>query len=185
MDFVIELNKTLCEKNPLNIVLNKINYLPHVSMAMGCLREDRLDEANKILQSIATQHQLPELHASHINTVKTTSGNTIVTLDFELSPGLATLHESIVNAFKPLLTQDATEADLNDSPPINASSLEWINNFIPSSCFHNFWPHITLGFGEPPDSFQPFTFRASRLAICHLGNHCTCRRILKEALLTK
>ena len=183
MDFAIEINKTLCKKNPSNIVLNKVNYLPHISMAMGCLREDKLDEANKILESIATNHRLQELHASHINTVKTTSGNTIATLDFEISPELAALHESIVSAFKPLLTQDAKEEDLNDLPPINPSSLEWINNFIPDACFNNFWPHITIGFGEPPSDFRPFTFRASRLAMCHLGNHCTCRSILKEALL--
>jgi len=182
MDFVIGLNKTLCERNPSNIVLNKVNFLPHVSMAMGCIREDRLDEANKLLQSIATQHHLPELHASHIKTVKTTS-DTIVTLDFEVSSGLATLHESIVNAFKPLLTQDATEEDLYDIPPIKPSSLEWINTYIPSACFDNFWPHITVGFGEPPSDFRPFTFSASRLAICHLGNNCTCRSILKEVSL--
>ncbi len=46
-------------------------------------------------------------------------------------------------------------------------------------------PHITLGYGQakPPFSF-PVAFAAARLALCHLGNHCTCRKVLASCRLS-
>jgi hypothetical protein len=183
LDRVLEWNSMLCKTRPATIALDKKHYLPHISIVMGCLSEDRLEQANTILQSIAIQHNLLELQAPYISTVDTASGNSVVSLDIDLSPELVRVHETIVRAFRPLLTQDTIEADMHDPPPIDSSSLNWINHFIPNYCFQHYWPHITLGFGEPPGHFQPFTFQASRLAICHLGNHCTCRKILAEVLL--
>jgi hypothetical protein len=182
-DSVLGWNRALNKTRPANIALDKINYLPHISIVMGCLPDDHLEQANRILRSIAMQHHALELQAPCIKTINTASGNSIVSLDIDLSPALASLHESIVNAFRPLLRQDTVEADMHDPPPIDSSSLNWINHFIPHYCFENYWPHITLGFGEPPEHFQPFSFQASRLAICHLGNHCMCRKILEEVLL--
>ena len=183
MDLALEWNQVLCKSRSKNIVLNKKDYLPHISMAMGCLSANQLEHANTILQSMATQHHALELRVPHIRTVETASGDSVITFDIDLSPELTGLHESIVTAFRPLLTQDVTEADINDLPPIDTSSLEWINHYIPHHCFQHFWPHITLGFGAPPRNFKPCSFQASRLAICHLGNHCTCRKILGEVFL--
>jgi hypothetical protein len=185
MDLALELNRELCRSRPDNIVLNKANYLPHITMAMGCLSESRLERANEILQSLANQHHTLELHIAHVKTIDTASGNTIITLDIEENTGLTRLHESIVSAFQPLLTQDVTADNMYDPSPIEPSSIDWINRFIPHYCFQNFWPHITLGFGAPPSNFQPFSFQASRLAICHLGNHCTCRSTLAESTLSE
>lgn len=184
MDLVLGWNHVLCKAHPKNIVLDRTHYLPHISMTMGCLAGDQLEHANTILQSFATQHHALELYVPHIKIVPTASGDRVITLDIDLSRELAGLHESIVTAFSPLLTQDTTEADMFDLPPIELSSLDWINRYIPHYSFDHFWPHITLGFGGPPGNFAPFSFKASRLAICHLGNHCTCRTILKEVSLT-
>lgn len=183
MDLALEWNRVLCKTRPANIVLDKMHYLPHISLAMGCLPAEQLEHANAILQSIATQHHALELRVPHIKTVDTSSGDSVVTFDIDLSLDLAGLHESIVTAFRPLLTEDVTEADIYDLPPIDTSSLDWINHYIPHYCFQHFWPHITLGFGTPPGNFHPYSFQASRLAICHLGNHCTCRSILGEVFL--
>lgn len=182
MDVAIEWNQMLLKTGPEIIVLDKKQRLPHVSLAMGCLQADKLKQANAILQSIATGYPVMELHVPQIRTAVTASG-TAVSFDIELSHKLAELHESIVRSFGPLLTQDAIDEDINDLPPIETSSLEWINNYIPHHCYDRFWPHITLGFGEPSRKLQPFTFEASRLAICHLGNHCTCTKILCETVL--
>lgn len=185
MGLAIEHNKRLLKTHPVNIVLGRVGRLPHISLAMGCLAIDLLETAKAVLQEMAHRHPPLELHVTNIHTVKNSSGNRIVSFDIDLQPGIAALHKSIVSAFDPLLTNDATAADLNDPPPIEASSLEWINRFIPHSCFENFWPHITLGFGDPPEEFKTFSFQASRLAICHLGNYCTCTTILGEASLNE
>jgi 2'-5' RNA ligase len=183
MDSAIEQNRALRKSYATNIVLGKKNYLPHISIAMGCLSEDKLDEAHSVLQSIATTQSTMDLQIADIRTVPGKNKN-IVTFDIGLSNDLATFHERVVESFRPLLTQDATEEDFSDPAPIEKSSVNWVNHFIPQQCFDHFWPHITLGFGDPPGTFQPFSFKASCLAICHLGNHCTCKTVLREADLS-
>jgi hypothetical protein len=183
MDMALEWNQTLCKAGPANIALGKLQYLPHISMVMGCIREDQLAQASELLQAIAAQHIAPALEVPNIRAVNTASGNSVITLDINPTRELAALHESIVTIFQPLLTQDADEAAINDIPPISSDAIAWINHFIPDQCFDHFWPHITLGFGDPPPDFRPVSFQGSRLAICHLGNYCTCRTILAEAIL--
>ena len=183
IDLALEWNRVVAQSHPTNIVMGKMHCLPHISLAMGCLAADQLEHGNAILQSIAAQHHALELRVPGFKTVDTAYGDHVVTFDIDISPGLAGLHESIVTALRPMLTQDATEEDINDLPPIDTSALDWINDYIPHYCFQHFWPHITLGFGSPPPDFQPYSFQASRLAICHLGNHCTCKSILREVFL--
>jgi hypothetical protein len=62
------------------------------------------------------------------------------------------------------------------------STLEWIRTYPQKSSYENFRPHITLGYGQvPPGLSFPIPFTAARLALCHLGNHCTCREMLAAA----
>jgi hypothetical protein len=183
MDLALKWNGELGKREKENITLGKFRYLPHVSMVMGCIEEDILPNAKAALQSIAGRHRAPQLHVPHIRTVNTDSGKKIITLDISPNPDLLSLHETIVNVFQPLVTPDADEASINDLPPISADAIDWINHYIPYHCFDNFWPHITLGFGDIDFELQPFSFEGSRLAICHLGNYCTCSTILVETNL--
>jgi hypothetical protein len=183
LDKVIAWNQALCRQRPENIVQNKVDTLPHVSLAMGCLRADLLTQAREVLHTLAQRHSALHLEVPCLKLVSTASGDSIVTLDIKQTPALKWLHQDLVDSFQSLLTSDATEKDLFDSPPIEQSSVEWINQYIPKQSFEHFWPHITAGFGSPPDDFQPFSFRGERLAMCHLGNYCTCRKILHEVRL--
>jgi hypothetical protein len=183
MDLALTWNRKLCELQPANIVLGKFQYLPHISMVMGCIRADQLSQAQAILQSVAAGHRRLELQVPHIRTVNAPSGKKIISFDISRTEGLASLHESMVNAFQPLLTKDADASTINDLPPVSPDAINWINHYIPDHCFDKFWPHITIGFGDPPFELRPFSFQALRLAICHLGNHCTCSKILAETNL--
>jgi hypothetical protein len=183
MDIALEWNRKLVKNRPANIILDKNSVLPHVSLAMGCLRADNLERANALFQSILSKHKAIDLRIPHIRTVNTSSGDSVICFDISPTDELTKLHEAIVTGFRPLLTQDATADDIHGPPPVSSSALNWINNYIPHHCFDHFWPHITLGFGEPPGHVKAFSFQASRLAICHLGNHCTCRSILSEVAL--
>ncbi len=70
------------------------------------------------------------------------------------------------------------------SPPMaSESTLAWIKNYSEKSSFEKFFPHITIGYGEINDYSFPIKFTASKLALCHLGNHCTCRKILASVKL--
>jgi hypothetical protein len=122
---------------------------------------------------------------SHIGTVTTDSG-VVMSLDVDANEDLQKLHESLFETFVPLITRNATAADMYDGPSSNAASLNWINNFVDQSSYENFEPHITIGYlkNKGITEIEPISFTASRIAICHLGNYCTCRRILTEVFLT-
>ena len=183
MDFVLEWNKKLREEFSGNIVLGKTNYLPHISLAMGCLREDQLENAYLLLRSIAMRHKVLQLRSKGIHYVTTTTGNIVATLDIWPDTPLRALHQSIAQEFSPMLTHDAEATDLADDYFVDLPTLDWINNFIPHASFENFWPHITIGLGSLPNNVERTTFQVSRLAICHLANHSTCKTILNEVTL--
>lgn len=182
IDLAIDFNRTLLHDYPSDRILNRTNRLPHVSLLMGCLAADQLQRAKTILQSVADRHGYLNLQVTNTHTVKTAGGSSL-SLDIDPDSKIVALHESIVSAFSSLLTQDATSKDLNDDPPIEASSIEWINSYISEHSLKGFWPHITIGPGSNIQQFKPFSFQANRLAICHLGNHCTCTKVLEETFL--
>jgi hypothetical protein len=75
-------------------------------------------------------------------------------------------------------TQDVTEAMVLDEA-VAPSTLDWIRTYPEKAAYENFRPHITIGYGRlPATAALPIPFVVTRLALCHLGNHCTCRRTL-------
>ena len=181
MNEVISLNNRLCNSN---IILDRDKCFPHISLFMGCLTHDALVSAKFVLRTIASQTKVMQLKIPGARTVGTEVGN-VLALDIEPNKVLQSLHESIVHSLGDSLSTDAAKADVFGSSA-NDSTLGWINGFAKESSFDNFWPHITVGYlneGAKPENIEPHSFTASRLAICHLGNYCTCREILEEAQL--
>jgi len=96
---------------------------------------------------------------------------------------LKSLHETIMERLEPYLGRDVTAEEIGDEE-VAETTLLWIKNYREKSSFGKFFPHITIGYGEvsnlPP---FPIKFAASKLALCYLGNHCTCRRVLASVEL--
>jgi hypothetical protein len=78
----------------------------------------------------------------------------------------------------PYFRRDVTEEMIYGEEEVAQTTLDWIENYAEKAAFGNFMPHITIGYGDAEEEMLPITFRASRLALCHLGNHCTCRKVL-------
>jgi hypothetical protein len=181
MDLALSWNQQLRILGDQSINLNKSDTLPHVSLLMGCLAAGHLLDAAAAVQKVAGRLRTFPLSVTGLRVL---AGNhPVVSLDIVSSEELRGLQQSLIDALHPWITQDTRDIDLFDPPPADPSALTWINQFVPAQCGENFWPHITLGHGLTTWSQQPFTFPASRIAICHLGLHCTCRRILAEATL--
>jgi 2'-5' RNA ligase len=184
MDRAISLNRALQSVPPAPIVLSRTDCLPHVSLAMGCLEENAFPSAARALNVIATTHAPIDLTFTGLSVRSSRTGGTVTSLDLARDPALQALHEAVLRAMAPLLTRDATREMFVDPTSVTESTLDWVNEYRTAASSDRFWPHVTLGMGTLPDGLPlPERGRASRLALCHLGSHCTCRRILIETVL--
>jgi len=183
MDKAIEVNRELVKGFGERIILNKENCLPHISLAMGCIEEKDIPDIEKILQTVAKQYSFGQLRIIDIHSGTSSAGGTVSTFEIEKTNKLQLLHETVMEKLASYFSYDVN-ADMLFSPPeVKESSLLWIKNYPEKASFESFFPHITIGFGEINYIELPITFSARKLALCHLGNHCTCRRILASAEL--
>lgn len=177
----IEVSKMQSEKFNDKILLNENNCLPHISLAMGAIEENQLDNFEEVLQKIASRFHKFNLVADSYNSETIPSGDIVSEFTVKNVSQLQSLHEMATLEFKPFLTYNIS-VDMVFSPPaVEETTTFWIKNYLKQSSFENFKPHITLGFGVLNNVNVPIHFTASKLAICHLGNCCTCRRILVSA----
>ncbi|HUT29536.1 MAG TPA: hypothetical protein VMX13_07085 [Sedimentisphaerales bacterium] len=178
---VIEANRNLVRQFGAEIVLDKENCLPHISLAMGSLAQTDLPAAADILKDIAGENALPRLEATAIRTSTNSMCRTVSVLEVKNIEQLQSLHEEVMGTLGPYLGGDVTREMLYNPDEIEQSTLRWIESYRDKSSFENFFPHITIGYGELAPMAFPIAFTAGRLALCHLGNHCTCRKILAAA----
>jgi len=177
----IEANKILLKHD--KIILDKENCLPHISLAMGCIDESNIAKIDKILQTVAEKCSLEQLNAVGIHTETNSVGEKVSVFEITRTETLQSLHEEVMLRLAPYFSYDVT-ADMVLSPPVaGESTLLWIKNYPEKSSFEKFFPHITIGYGQIDNLSLPVKFSASELALCHLGNHCTCRKILASAEL--
>jgi 2'-5' RNA ligase len=183
-DIAIEANRRLTPQCGKKIVLDRDNCLPHISLTMGCLDESDLPAAADILNDIAEELRLPELQVTGIQASTNAAGQIVSVFEVRNITELQSLHEEVMGTFAPYLSQDVTKDMLHDPAEAAESTLLWIKNYRANSSFEKFFPHITIGYGELSGGTFPITFTQSRLALCHLGNHCTCRKVLAAAKIT-
>ncbi|UCE99679.1 MAG: hypothetical protein JSV82_01025 [Planctomycetota bacterium] len=172
----IEVNAKLVENFGSEIVLNTENCLPHISLAVGCVDDKDIPAIHKILHSIAKENSLGTLIVSGVQ-IASVGSRTLSVFEIERTKELQSLHEKVTEMLSPYLTFDVT-ADMIADAEVERFTLQWISSYKEKSSYQNFAPHITIGYGEVIDRLFPIKFIASKLAFCHLGNHCTCRKIL-------
>lgn len=173
----IEANRELLKQCPGKIVLDKDSCLPHVSLAMGCIDDD-VAPIEVILWKLAEKYGPGPITSAGIHVGTNSLGEKVSVLALERTQTLQLLHETAMHDLEPYLSHDVTAEMLFSPPAAGESTLCWIRDYRQKSSFERFLPHITLGYGQLDDFSFPPEFAAPRLALCHLGNHCTCRKIL-------
>jgi 2'-5' RNA ligase len=178
------LNRALRGVPDAPIVLDPSTCLPHVSLAMGCVREDQVSAIANVLESVARAHPPIELVPTGFHVRQSQTGYLVASVELARTTVLQTLHEAVMRGVAPLVSRDATPEMFVEPQTIPPSTLRWVSEYASSASFERFWPHITLGMGAlPEDAILPAPARAERLALCQLGPHCTCRRVLAETSL--
>jgi 2'-5' RNA ligase len=181
-DRAIEVNAELVERFGKKIALNKENCLPHISLAMGCVDEKDIAAIEKVLNGIAKECSLADLRVIGMETTVNSAGEKVSVFEVEKTRQLQLLHEKVMERLAPYLSYDVS-GEMIYGAGAEESTLLWIKNYREKSSFANFQPHITIGYGEVENGPFPIKFAALKLALCHLGNHCTCREILASIKL--
>lgn len=177
-DKAIELNAELFARFGSKIVLDRENCLPHVSLAMGCIGVADLGVIEKALADVARQFPVGQLKIVRIDVSTNSAGEKISSFVIERTEPLELLHEKVMAAMQQYFNYDVTADMIYGDDDVDEGTLGWIKNYSKESSFANFQPHITLGYGWIEGMSFSGDCVAERLALCHLGNHCTCREVL-------
>jgi 2'-5' RNA ligase len=158
---------------------------PHITLAMGCVDAEAIAQLAASLRELA-QRTAPFEVVVESATAFETPRHVTAWYTVRRTRALATLHRACVRAVDALPHRRATPAAFirPRGQGVSASAIRWVARYSEDAAFARYRPHITLGYGRPEeDPALPVTFTARRLALCHLGSHCTCAKILAEARL--
>lgn len=185
MDKVIAANQSLPSRQTDKITLNKSDCLPHISLAMGCIEETDISNIEKTLRTLAISHPPGPLGVAGIHIETNAAGQKISSFEVNRTEQLQSLHEAVMRELAPYFSYPVTADMVLSGPPADESTLCWIRDYAEKYSFENFFPHITIGYGRVAELPSPIKFHATQLALCHLGNHCTCRKVLASAELLR
>lgn len=184
INIAVEANRKLLKQYPDKITLDREKCLPHISLAMGCIEQRQIADIELTLQKIVEEYYIGFLHIVDVHTHTNIAGEKVSALQIENTNQLQSLHEQVMTSMKPYFSYDVTADMVLSDETVDESTLLWIKNYQAESSYENFFPHITLGYGEIELENLPIDFMVSKIALCHLGNHCTCRKILAAAEIT-
>jgi len=186
MDKAIEVNQALIKTFEFDnkIVLNKQNCFPHISLAMGCIKKGDIPEIDTVLKDIADKFSPLTLTISNIRAGTIPTGEKVSGFEIIKTKDLQLLHETVMSKLLQYFTYDVSLDMIYALPnqQVEEVTTYWIKNYPKESSFERFSPHITIGIGEVESENSglkfPIQFSVSKLALCHLGNCCTCREMV-------
>ncbi len=178
----VETNRKLIGGSGREIVLDETTCLPHISLAMGCIESEQVASIGKMLSAVVKACPVGKLTITGVVTVLNARNEPNSLFAVAKTEALQRLHEQIMETMEPYVSRDVTAEMLCGDEEIAPGTLAWIGDYRRKAAFAAFFPHITLGYGvvTEPMTF-PIAFVALQLALCHLGNHCTCRKVLASA----
>jgi len=174
-DLVKGLNAELLRRNPSGFRLDEL-HLPHITLVQQCILESDQAEVAAAAERVIAAFAPIELRAERVQQGRATSH-----LVIEPHPDLQRMHEQLIEALGPY-TLDAVDASAfyDAGEPPRPQDLEWVRGFRSSASGAAFFPHVTLGVGDPPRMEHGLSFVVDHLALCRLGRFCTCRVPLWE-----
>ncbi len=173
MEKAIEINRRIIDAEGNDIVLDMDKYIPHITLAMGCVEEKDLERVDFILNDIATSFRPVSM-----KTVPSKGGKAWIKID--KTRDIELLHEIVMIRMQKFFSYRVSTDMIchGEREEINDVTRDYIRKFPTASSFENYTPHITVGSGETAVEVGSFEFTSTELALCHLGNFCTCGKVL-------
>jgi hypothetical protein len=180
MNRCIEINQTFPKYSDADeYIQHKETCVPHVTLAMGLVDEEKLPEIIKELEEIKKDFSPLELTTHDIKTSTLSNDKQVSEFLIQKTSKLQNLHNAVMDMISAFFSDDSVTKEMFfPPPPLDEGTPRWVKNFVRTSSREKYRPHITLGLGIPKNVKVPINFTASTLALCHLGNYCTCRKIL-------
>lgn len=165
---------------------NLNNNLPHISLAMGVLNTADLNKAKENLEKISKNFSPLKLELTKIHSHATPDNKKSYDFRVSITDELQKLHNQIVSDYAAILSHDIVSLDMfysDKNEPLDEISCYWVKNY-PNKAFENFSAHISLKCRNVSYRLDmPIKFKADEIALCHIGNFCTCRKILSSVKL--
>jgi 2'-5' RNA ligase len=181
-----EMNARLRENYPQGFPLDD-QHLPHITLVQAFIRRQHLDDVWRGVKDVEIRGALRAEAFDFFARGDTGSSG----FDVNLPNWLREAHRQAVEAVAPFaLARGDKQAFVTtrDEPDIAGSSLNYVRTFMSAQTGSRFNPHVTLGKAHVDfleslrrEGFDAFEFGIDALAICQLGNHGTCRKILRLA----
>lgn len=148
--------------------------IPHISILMGIIEKDILPEITKVIQDYKINKI--ELEIEEIYKTKLTGS---AALKIKKTKELQKLHKYLVDKFKKYFIHKADKTMFYNEE-VSERNLKIAENYIKDATYVNFSPHMTLGKNINIEDIKinNLKFNPTGIAVCHIGNHCACRRIL-------
>ncbi len=178
MDMAISENRILVAQGNPQIILDQEQTLPHISLVMGCMPPELASEVQTVIGDAIALSPPGQLTITGIAIMTNRFGHKISSLIIHKSDALQTLHELLMKRTSGLFVYQPQPHMIYGDGPVSQTTLEWIRSFREHAAFHRFWPHITLGYGIARPIDRQSCFYPDAIALCHLGNHCTCQKVL-------
>jgi len=177
-EMAIRLNRELLKTGKPDIVLDARECLPHITLAMGCMLEKHTGSVAGILDDISGK--IPPLSLATVPADRGSAWLKIVKTE-----DLERLHEEVMMRVLPFFTFDPAPRMFSRRrwERVNAMTLDYVSAFRARAAFENYTPHITLGTGRMDVSTEKTDFTCDTIALCQLGNFCTCRQIIHSTTL--
>ncbi len=157
--------------------------VPHLSLAMAFVYKKDILKIKKILAKVADAQNPIQITITSSFSNPRPDGLTGVGWKIRHTDILQSLHEHMMTELELYMHKGGATAYYNsDKEEIAKRSIDWMNNYKTDHAFEKFQCHISLGIGEPIET-NPMKFTATTLAIFHLGNRNTCRKLLAKFLL--
>ena len=183
---IIYYNQKLTDNSgDMSIILNPDDCLPHISLLMGGISTDDIEPLIEEISAFSDLYLPYTASFSGFAVIGTDSGTTVSGADVKRDEKILNLQNEIAGAAGKYLKSVSSDMVYNNrSEDITEFTVSYSGSYLNNSAGKNFSPHITIGHGDIsrlkglPE--MPEEFMCRRIAICHLGNHCTCRNILAE-----
>lgn len=177
-ELAIEINRTFPKTAASDYVLNAKTCVPHIGLLMGLIARHQLQATTQRLTSLCESFSRLRLTITGERSASQ-SDDKLAMLLVERTSELRKLHEAVVDEMGSIFTYADVHRDMFCSPPaVNDVSVSWMKNFAQTSVREKYKPHLSLGIGDTKSLSAPIQFTAAALALCHLGNYCTCRDVL-------